>query len=57
MKTRIIQDGPEPADLEPQRPTDLPDEHPAGGADEDGADAGAADRPRTPDSDSKGGTP
>ena len=55
MKTRIIQDGPEPADAE-ERPSDSSDTDVVPG-DEDGADVGVADRPSALDPNSTGGTP
>ena len=55
MKTRIIQDGPEPVDPEEDQPSDVPRADVA--AEDRRADLAGADDPTAHDSNSIGGTP
>jgi hypothetical protein len=57
MKTRIIQDGPEPVDPEEDRLSDVPPADVASAADDRRTDPGGADHPTDDDPKSIGGTP
>ena len=57
MKTRIIQDGPEPGDAEEDEPSEAPGADAARGADDSRTDPGGADHSTAHDPNSIGGTP
>jgi hypothetical protein len=57
MKTRIIQDGPEPADPEEDRPSDVPAAEFAPAGDDLRTDPAGADHSTAHDPNSIGGTP
>ena len=57
MKTRIIQDGPEPVDAEEDGPSEAPGADAVPAADDSRTDPGGADHSTAHDPNSIGGTP